>query len=106
MYHKSTIIENATKLTIAQDAWLLLKFKNPELIRLYQAPGETMENHIHELRPLFFVLRGSGTLEMEGELFQMEAKQSIAVKSGRERLRKNTGDAAMEILAIKTLEEE
>lgn len=106
MYHNPTSTENATKLPIAQDAWLFFRFKNHEMIRLHLAPGESMENHINEWRLLFFVLRGSGTLDVEGKVFQMETEQSIAVKPGKERCWKNTGEGTLEILAIKTREQE
>jgi quercetin dioxygenase-like cupin family protein len=102
MYHKPTSTENATKLPIAQDAWLLFRFKNHELIRLHLGPGESIENHINEWRLLFFVLRGSGTLNVEGKIFQMEAEQSIVIKPGKERFWTNNGEGKLELLAIKT----
>ena len=57
MYQKLTSTDTATKLPIAQDAWLLHRFEKLEVIRLHLAPGASMENHINEWRIIFFVIR-------------------------------------------------
>ena len=104
MYHKLTSTENATKLPIAQDAWMLFSFENHELVRLHLDPGESMENHINEWRIVFFVLRGSATLDVEGTEYKLEEEQSIAIQAGRKRFWTNKGDRPLELLAIKTKE--
>ena len=104
MYNRPTNNENATKLPINQDAWLLFRFDKLEVIRLHLAPGESMENHINEWRIVFFVLRGAGSLNVEGNLYELEKEQSIAVEAGLERFWKNDGDQTLELLAIKTIE--
>ena len=63
MYNRPTNTENTTKLPIDQDAWLLFRFDQLEVIRLHLAPGDSMENHINDWRIIFFVLRGRGSLE-------------------------------------------
>ena len=68
MYQKLTSTDTATKLPIAQDAWLLHRLEKLEVIRLHLAPGASMENHINEWRVIFFVIRGSGSLDVEGEV--------------------------------------
>jgi len=105
MYNKLTSTENAKKLPIAQDAWMLFSFDQLEVIRLHLAPGESMENHINEWRIVFFVLRGAGSLNVEGNLYELEKEQSIAVEAGLERFWKNDGDQTLELLVIKTREE-
>jgi len=105
MYQRSVNTENATKLPIAQDAWLLFRFDKLEVIRLHLAPGEAMENHINEWRIIFFVLRGTGSLNVEGNLYELEKEQSIAVEAGLERFWKNDRDQTLELLVIKTREE-
>ena len=105
MYNRPTNNENATKLPINQDAWLRFRFDKHELIRLHLAPGESMENHINEWRIVFFVLRGAGSLNVEGNLYELEKEQSIAVEAGLERFWKNDGDQTLELLVIKTREE-
>ena len=105
MYNNLTNNKNAKKLPINQDAWLLFNFDKLEVIRLHLAPGESMENHINEWRIIFFVLRGSGSLNVEGNLYELEKEQSIAVKAGQERFWSNRGDLILELLVIKTREE-
>ncbi|MBE9518240.1 MAG: cupin domain-containing protein [Bacteroidetes bacterium] len=105
MYQRSINTENATKLPIAQDAWLLFNFDKLEVIRLHLAPGESMENHINEWRIIFFVLRGAGSLNVEGKLYELGEEQSIAVKAGKERFWTNREDRTLELLVIKTRDE-
>jgi len=105
MYHKPTSTENATKLPLPQDAWMLYRFDNHELIQLHLSPGESMEKHINEWRIVFFVIRGSGLLDVEGTEYKLEEEQSIAVKPGLERFWKNSGEGNLELLAIKTEEQ-
>ena len=104
MYQRSINTENATKLPIAQDAWLLFRFDKHELIRLHLAPGECMEKHINEWRIIFFVLRGEGSLDVEGRVYELGEEQSIAVEAGLERFWTNGGAQSLELLAIKTIE--
>lgn len=93
---------NSTLLPIDQDAWLLHSFDNVEVIRLHLAPGLSMEKHINEWNIVFFVLRGSGSLDVEGSVFELEEEQSIAVEGGKERFWSNPGDQTLELLVIKT----
>ena len=105
MYNRPTNTDNATKLPLNQDAWLLFRFDQLEVIRLHLAPGESMENHINEWRIIFFVLRGRGSLDVEGEVYDMEQGQSIAVEAGRKRSWSNRGAQTLELLVVKTREE-
>jgi len=104
MYQIPTSTDTATKLPINQDAWLFYQFDELELIRLHLAPGESMENHINEWRIIFFVLRGAGSLDVEGKGFELEEGHSIAVEAGKERFWSNPGDQTLELLVIKTKE--
>ena len=101
-YMKTSSIETATKLPIEKDAWLLHRLEDLEVIRLHLDPGLAMEKHINDWNIVFFVLRGSGTLDVEGEVFKLAEAQSIAVEAGRERFWRNTGDEALELLVIKS----
>ena len=105
MYQKPTSTDTAKKLPIEQDAWMLFRFENHEVIRLHLAPGESMENHINEWRIVFFVLRGTGSLNVEGDLFELGKEQSIAVDAGLERFWSNRVDQTLELLVIKTRDE-
>jgi quercetin dioxygenase-like cupin family protein len=105
MYQKITDTNNALKLPLMQDAWMLFRFQNQEVIRLHLPPGESMENHINEWTIIFFVLRGKGSLNIGGSLYELEAEQSIAVEAGKARFWSNPGDQMLELLVMKTREE-
>lgn len=105
MYQNPTGIENAIKLPIDQDAWMLLRFDNHELIRIHLSPGASIENHINDWRVIFYLLQGEGELNVEGRVHHLLAHQSIAVEAGRKRFWHNTGKDELQLLAIKTKEE-
>ena len=105
MYQNPIDTENSTKLPIVQDAWLLFRFDNQEVIRLHLAPGASMENHINAWRIIFFVLRGAGSLDVEGTLYELYEEQSIAVKAGKKRFWSNRGDQPLELLVMKSREQ-
>ena len=105
MYHRITDTGSALKLPLEQDAWMMFRFPNLELIRLHLAPGSSMENHTNPWRIVFHVLRGEGTLDVEGITYGMAEQQSIAVEAGNHRFWSNTGKQVLELLVIKTPEE-
>lgn len=96
----------ATKLPIDQDAWLLHGFDKLEVIRLHLGQGESMEKHINDWHIVFFILSGKGTLDVEGQVFELEEQQSIAVEAGREHCWSNRGDRILELLVIKSKDNE
>ncbi|MDX2431823.1 MAG: cupin domain-containing protein [Bacteroides sp.] len=102
MYLKPRGTENAKKLPIKQDAWMLLQFENHELIRIHLKPGSSMENHINDWRIVFYLLQGEGDLNVEGKTFHLATHQSIAVEAGKKRFWSNTGKLELQLLAIKT----
>ena len=102
MYLSPTGTENAKKLPIDQDAWMLLQFEDHELIRIHLDPGTSIENHINDWRIVFYLLQGEGDLTVEGDCKHLEAHQSIAVQAGKERFWTNTGRDELQLLAIKT----
>jgi quercetin dioxygenase-like cupin family protein len=102
MYKQVTDTGSATKLPLDQDAWMLFRFPNLELIRLHLAPGTSIENHTNEWRIVFHVLRGEGTLNVEGSTFSLGEEQSIAVEAGKHRFWSNPGKQDLELLVIKT----
>jgi len=104
MYQNPTDTENAIKLPIEQDAWLLLRFDNHELIRIHLDPGASIDNHINEWRIVFYLLQGEGELNVEGKVHHLKTNQSIAVEAGHERFWHNTGATELQLLAIKTKE--
>ena len=102
MYLKTTGTENAKKLLLDQDAWMLFQFENHEMIRIHLDPGTSIDNHINEWRIVFYLLQGEGDLTVEGETHHMEAQQSIAVEAGKERFWSNTGNDDLQLLVVKT----
>jgi len=104
MYENPTDTENAIKLPIDQDAWLLLRFENHELIRIHLESGASIENHINQWRIVFYLLQGEGDLTVEGKTHHLVANQSIAVEAGRKRFWQNTGKEELQLLVIKTQE--
>lgn len=106
MYKKITDTDSAMKLPIDQDAWMMFRFSNHELIRLHLAPGRSIENHINDWRIVFYVISGEGILDVEGSTYALEKQQSIAVKAGKRRFWSNPGKKDLELLAIKTRMEE
>jgi len=102
MYKKVTDTGSAMKLPLDQDAWMLFRFPNLELIRLHLSPGASIENHTNEWRIVFHVLRGKGTLDVEGSTYTLGEEQSIAVEAGKHRFWSNPGQQVLELLVIKT----
>ena len=64
-----------------------------------------MENHINEWRIIFFVIRGAGSLDVEGTVYELREEQSIAVKAGKERFWSNRGDQPLELLVMNSREQ-
>ncbi|MEN8202602.1 MAG: cupin domain-containing protein [Bacteroidota bacterium] len=104
MYQKPLHTGNAAKLPLPQDAWLLYKFDNHEIIRLDLKTGEAIDNHVNEWRIVFYVLEGEGTLNVEGKEHHLSSSQTIAVEAGLNRYWKNTGVKTLRLMVIKTRE--
>jgi len=102
MYQKVRHTENAARLALPQAAWLFYQFDNHEIIRLDLEPEEAIDNHVNEWRIVFYVLEGSGILNVEGRDFQLRSNQTIAVEAGLNRYWKNTGASSLRLLVIKT----
>jgi len=106
MYNKITDTGSAMKLPIDQDAWMMFRFSNHEIIRLHLGPGRSIDNHINDWRIIFYVISGEGILNVDGSTYALAEQQSIAVEAGKHRFWSNPGKKDLELLAIKTREEE
>lgn len=102
MYQKLTETDNAPKLSIPQDAWLMFQVSNHEIIRLDLKQGECIEKHSNDWRIIFYVLEGSGRLTINGEDFILNPHQQIAVEPGLMREWYNDGDQVLKLLVVKT----
>ena len=102
MFQEIIDTDSAQKLPIPQDAWLLFRSGNHEIIRINLKPGESIDKHTNPWRILFYVLEGSGVLNIGEEEHTLVAHQMIAVPSGLMRNWTNTGSTDLKLLVIKT----
>ena len=102
MVHKLTETQNAQKLPIPQDAWLMFQAPDHEIIRLDLKPGEIVDKHANEWRIIFYILEGSGGLTIVDEEITVAPHQVIAVEPGIMREWQNIGDRVLKLLVIKT----
>ena len=106
MYNSPVDTDKAHRIPLKQDAWELFAFENLEVIRLHLESGDSMENHINDWRIVFYVLEGSGSLNVAGNVIELIGGQSIAVKAGEKRFWSNTGSCRLELLVVKTKDTE
>ena len=71
---------------------------NMELTRI--APGGSSPPHKEPWAHLFYVLSGSGDIEIEGERAEMGPGTVHPVAAGRRHSLRNTGDADLMMLAV------
>ncbi|MEZ4484792.1 MAG: cupin domain-containing protein [Syntrophotaleaceae bacterium] len=74
-----------------------------ELIHLCFKPGEVLEKHKNPFDVIFYVLEGSGTLEVDDQSFSVGADTVIDVAASQMRGWTNTGTTDLRILVIKVL---
>lgn len=74
-----------------------------ELIHLCFKPGEVLEKHQNPFDVIFYVLEGSGTLEVDDQSFSVGADTVIDVSAPQMRGWTNTGTTDLRILVIKVL---
>ena len=102
MFQEIVRTDNAQKIPIAQDAWTFFQFEDLEIVRLDLGPGESMAPHENPWRIVFYLLGGSGSLEVEGSAYPLAAGDSIAVEAGKVRAWTNSGASKLELLVIKS----
>jgi quercetin dioxygenase-like cupin family protein len=96
-------LNDAEKVPIHIDARKMCVRGDIELIHLNFAPGETLEKHANPFDVIFYVLEGTGELEVEREKKQIEPDTSIEVPANVMRGWKNTGTGNLRVLVIKAL---
>lgn len=74
-----------------------------ELIHLCFKPGEVLEKHKNPFDVIFYVLEGTGTLEVDDQAFSVGADTVIDVSAPQMRGWTNTGTTDLRILVIKVL---
>jgi quercetin dioxygenase-like cupin family protein len=98
-----TELKSAEKVAIAIEARKLLVRKDCELIHLTLKPAEILEKHSNPFDVAFYVLSGSGELEVGDETATISADSVIEVAAGELRGWKNTGTEDLKVLVVKLL---
>lgn len=74
-----------------------------EVIHLCFKPGEVLEKHPNPFDVIFYVLDGTGTLEVGEESFSLGADTLIEIPANDMRGWTNTGSVDLRVLVIKVL---
>jgi quercetin dioxygenase-like cupin family protein len=83
------------------DGWHLLNTNSLSVIQEKMPPGTSECKHYHNFsQQLFFILAGTATFEIEGEVFVVSSKESIHVPKGAKHFIANRGDQELEFLVI------
>jgi quercetin dioxygenase-like cupin family protein len=96
-------LKDAEKVPIHIDARKMCVRGDIEVIHLNFSPGETLEKHANPFDVIFYVLEGTGELEVEQEKRQIAPDTAIEVASNVMRGWKNTGKGNLRVLVIKAM---
>jgi quercetin dioxygenase-like cupin family protein len=100
---KLTHLKDGELIPINIAAHKLFGSERNELIHLCFKPGEVLEKHCNPFDVIFYVLEGSGTLEVDDQSFTVGADTVIEVSAPELRCWTNTGTTDLRILVIKVL---
>jgi quercetin dioxygenase-like cupin family protein len=100
---KITNIENAPPVPFKLDGRIMFSSDKLELIHLSLKPGEKMELHSQPFDVVFYVLAGSGILEMEEQSVDGTPGTCIQIPAGMQRGWKNGGNDEFRVLVVKDL---
>jgi len=96
-------LNNATKVPFDLQGWVMHKDESIELIHLLLSPNEKLARHSNPFDVVFYVLSGTGTLEVEAETITMSANMCLPVKAGIDRGWTNTSNEDLRILVLKKI---
>lgn len=83
------------------DGWHLLKADSLSVIQERMPAGSSETRHYHiRSQQLFYVLSGTASFDIEGEIFLLNPGESIHVQKGRNHCIANPGAVALEFLVI------
>jgi mannose-6-phosphate isomerase-like protein (cupin superfamily) len=83
------------------DGWHLLKTNNLSVIQEKMPLSASEKRHFHsQSQQLFYVLSGTATFEMEGEIFIISSGETIHVPRGTKHCIANHGSTELEFLVI------
>lgn len=81
--------------------WHLLKTNSLSVIQEKMPPGTSEQLHFHEhAQQLFYTLAGVATFEVDGQIFIINAKESIHIPKMIKHFIANKGDQDLEFLVI------
>ncbi len=98
-----TSTENAEHYTWGAqcDGWHLLRSDSLSVIQERMPPGTAEQLHYHErAQQVFFILSGTATFDVEGELLTVNAGQSIHIKPNTKHRILNNGADDLHFLVI------
>ena len=96
-------LKDAEKVPIDIAAHKIFGNEKTEAIHLLFQPGEVLFKHANPFDVLFYVLQGSGSLEVGDETFTVGPDTLIEVPAGDQRGWTNTGSEELRVLVIKLL---
>lgn len=96
-------LKDAEKVPIHIDARKMCVRPDVELIHLNFSPGETLEKHANPFDVIFYVVEGTGELEVEQTKKRISPDTAIEVPANVMRGWKNTGSGNLRILVIKAM---
>ena len=96
-------LSNSPKVPFELDAFILHSEKQVEIIHLLLKPGEHLSDHKNPFDVIFFVIEGSGILNINMENFTLKNNDTIKVTKDKKRSWSNTSEKDLRILVIKLL---
>lgn len=83
------------------NGWHLLKSDNLSVIQEKVPPGGFEVKHYHNFsHQFFYVLKGTATIEIEGEIFSLNTFEGIEVKPGQSHHLRNESNIDLEFIVV------
>lgn len=83
------------------DGWYLLNLQDMLVIHEKMPAGSFEKRHYHSVsRQFFFVLKGTLSMELEGELHQLAAHQGLEIPPQSKHQARNDSDTSVEFIVI------
>jgi len=99
-------LKDAERVPIHIDARKMCMRPDIELIHLNFTPGETLDKHANPFDVIFYVVEGSGELEIGDGKKLIEKDTAIEVPANVMRGWKNTGTGNLRVLVIKAMQKQ
>ena len=84
------------------DAKNILNTENAEVIHMALKPGQSLKRHITPVDVFFYILEGSGVVEVGDEQQDVEVDTLVQSPKGTPHLLRNTGKEVFRFLVVKT----